>query len=100
MQAAVHDEEWLEGQVVDNPDYFVKTLKARKLGVDIFAFEQKIPDTKPRYKYHVEYDNVAAIPITTFEDWWAGVSADMRKDLKRANNRFALHELIFPPAPP
>ena len=85
--AAVYDEDWLEGQVVDDPEVFIKKLKERNLRADIFTFAQKIPNTKPMFKYHMEWDNVAAIPITSFKDWWKQVSTDMRKDLKRADKR-------------
>jgi hypothetical protein len=85
--AAVHDEDWLEGQVVDAPELFVTELKASKVRADVFTFAQKIPDVKPKYKYPMEWDNVAAIPIPSFRDWWERVSSDMRKDVKRADKR-------------
>jgi hypothetical protein len=92
--AAVHGEEWNEGQVVDDPDSFVEQLKERKMNADIFTFAQKIPDTKPRYKYFMEWDNVAAIPIMSFQDWLDGVSTDMRKDLKRAASRGVITKAV------
>jgi hypothetical protein len=85
--AAFHGEEWNESQVDDDPDSFIEKLKERKLKADIFTFAQKIPDVRPRYKYYMEWDNVAAIPILTFQDWWDSVSTDMRKDVKRAASR-------------
>ena len=85
--AAVHDEIWLEGQIIDNPELFISKLKESDLKADIFTFAQKIPDCKPKYKFNMEWDNVAAIPITTYQDWWKNVSSDMRKDVKRAEKR-------------
>ena len=85
--AAVHDEDWLEGPVIDNPELFISKLKESELKADIFTFAQKIPNCKPRYKFNMEWDNVAAIPITTYQDWWKKVSSDMRKDVKRAEKR-------------
>ena len=92
--AAVHDEYWLEGQVVDDPASFIEELRRSGLKADIFTFAQKIPDIKPRYKYPMEWDNVAAIPIISYQDWLARVSTDMRKDIKRA----AAREVIVQPA--
>jgi len=85
--AAVYDEDWLPGQVVSNPESFISRLRDSRLEADIFTFAQKIPDTKPKYQYPMEWDNVAAIPITTYADWWKQVSTDMRKDVKRAEKR-------------
>ena len=68
--AAVHDEELVEGETVANPDSFVSQLRESGLNADIFTFAQKLPDTTPRYRYHLEWDNFAIIPITTYSVWW------------------------------
>lgn len=68
--AAVEDEEWLEGQIVSDPEVFIAGLKQTKPKADIFTFAQKLPDTKPKYQYHFEWDNVAAIPTTSYKEWW------------------------------
>jgi len=86
--ASVYDEEWLEGEAVQNPEAFIKHLTAGTLKPDIFSFARKLPETKRRYPYPFEWDNVAAIPITTFPEWWEKrVSHDLRKDVKRAEKR-------------
>jgi hypothetical protein len=92
--ATVHDEAWLEGQVVDPPGLFIEELKESALDADIFTFSQKIPDVKPRYKYPMQWDNAAAIPITSFQEWWERVSTDMRKDLKRASRRGVIAKTV------
>jgi hypothetical protein len=38
--------------------------------VDIFTFMQIMPDTSPRFAYAMEMDNLAILPVSTFEDWW------------------------------
>lgn len=85
--AAVHDEDWLEGQVVEDPELFIAGLRQEKLKADIFTFAQKIPNTKPRYKYPLRWDNVAAIPITSFAEWWNSRPRRVRQDVNRARNR-------------
>ncbi|MGD0236923.1 MAG: hypothetical protein ABSC55_20620 [Syntrophorhabdales bacterium] len=85
--AAVHDEDWLAGQVIDNPESFISKLKESELRADIFTFAQKIPDCKPRYKFNMEWGNAAAIPITTYQEWWGRVPSDLRKDVRRAQKR-------------
>jgi hypothetical protein len=85
--ASVHDEIWRPGQIVADPESFIARVKESPLAADIFTFVQKIPDCRPRYQYHYAWDNMAAIPITTYQDWWESVSSDMRKDVKRAEKR-------------
>jgi hypothetical protein len=85
--ARVHDEDWLGGQVVTDPESFVQKLKERGAKADVFTFAQKIPDWKPKYNFRMEWDNVAAIPITSYREWWDRVSSDMRRDVKRAEKR-------------
>lgn len=85
--AAVFDEDWDDRPIMDDPAEFAARLSASGLKADIFTFAQKIPDCKPRYDYRFEWDNVAAIPITTYQDWWRRLTTDRRKDVKRAEKQ-------------
>jgi len=68
--AAVRDEDLWEGQTVAEPQSFISKLKKSGLRADLFTFAQRIPDTQPRYEFHTEWGNDAALPITTYEHWW------------------------------
>jgi hypothetical protein len=84
--ASVHDEEWLEGQVVQKPEAYLAKLTQSK--ADIFTFSQKIPEIEPRFPYFYELDNVAAIPLNKFEDWWEKrLPQESRKNVRRAGRR-------------
>jgi len=85
--AAILDEDWLEGPVIDDPETLLAGIRKNGLNADIFTFAQKIPDCRPRYRYKMEWDNVAAIPITTYQDWWEHLASDRRKDIKRAEKQ-------------
>jgi hypothetical protein len=83
--AAVMDEEWVEGDTVSDPESFVSKLRGTALNADVFTFGQRVPNITPRYEYHLEWDNRAAIPITTFADWLEKrAEYDVRKAVKRA----------------
>lgn len=83
--AVVQDEELVEGETVTNPDAFVSKVKGTMLNADIFTFVQKLPDTKPKFPYYVEWDNVAAIPMTTFANWWEKrAKHDVRAAVRKA----------------
>ena len=68
--ATVQDEDLAEGEIVADPESFVRQLQKLGLGADIFSFPEKLPNTTPRYGFYFEWDNLAVIPITTFSDWF------------------------------
>jgi Acetyltransferase (GNAT) family len=83
--AAVQDEDLVEGETVVEPSSFVCRLEKTQLKADLFTFAQKLPETTPKYDYHVEWDNVAVIPITTFSDWWEKrVDPGVRRAVRKA----------------
>lgn len=54
----------------EDPEALTRVLKECGTRVDIFTFLQRLPDTAPRYPYTVEMDNLAVLPVTTFDNWW------------------------------
>ena len=55
------------------------------LDADIFTFAQKLPDTVPKHGYHLEWDNLAVIPITTYSHWWdKRVESSVRRAVRKA----------------
>jgi len=44
----------------------------RKCGdrIDLFTFLQKVSETSPKYGYPMEWDNLAVLPVSTFDHWW------------------------------
>jgi hypothetical protein len=85
--ATIHDEVWLEGDGVRNPEAAITKI-AGALSADIFTFAQKLPETQPKYSYRMEWDNVAAIPLTTYTDWWENkIPQESRKNVRRGGKR-------------
>jgi hypothetical protein len=82
--AEIWDEAYLEGNVVDSPEYFLREVKSWAAKPDIFTFSQKVPDCTPRYNYHFEWDNFAVMPITSYEDWLKNAKKDVKENLRRA----------------
>src|SRR5947207_1056644 len=85
--AAIHDEELIEGEAVIDPKRFIGELEQSELKADIFTFAQNLPNVLPKYNYHLEWDNVAAIRVISFEDWWTKRISDLRKDIRRSQKR-------------
>ena len=86
--AQIKDEEVVEGVSVEDPELFIAKLKQSELRGDIFTFTQRPPDTSPKYGYHHEWNNWAAIPITSFKNWWENrLPQESRKNVRRAAKR-------------
>jgi hypothetical protein len=54
----------------DDPELLVRELRTCGTRIDIFTFLQKVPETTPKYPYPMELDNLAVLPVSTFENWW------------------------------
>jgi hypothetical protein len=58
---------------LDDPESLISGLRSSGKRIDLFTFMQRLPETKPKFNYPMEWDNVAALPITTFDAWWTDV---------------------------
>jgi hypothetical protein len=56
---------------VNYPDALIETLQNSSTRIDLFTFTQRLPHRQPRFRFPTEWTNVAAIPISTFDEWWA-----------------------------
>ena len=87
--AAIHDEAWMATDIGD-PEMYVAELKkhrSRDFRADAFTFSQKPSATAPRYPYRTEWESVAAIRLTSFQDWWVGLPQESRKNVRRSQKR-------------
>jgi hypothetical protein len=57
-------------EFVEDPAAMLEGLRKSGTRIDLFTFLQKLPDTSPKYSYPMEWDNLAVLPVTTFEHWW------------------------------
>lgn len=79
-------EEWYED--VDDPAGLIKAIQASGCRADIFSFWQRLPDVNPKYDYYMERDSIAAIPITTFANWWEKqIDSKTRNMVRRAEKK-------------
>src|SRR5947209_4444097 len=37
---------------------------------DLFTFSQRVPDVEPRFPFHLEWEDLGVLPITSYDDWW------------------------------
>ncbi len=55
---------------IEDPESMVEGLRKSGRRIDLFTFTQRLTDTTPKYPYPMEWDNLAVLPVTTFEHWW------------------------------
>ena len=55
---------------LDDPETLLEGLRKCSERIDIFTFMQIMPDTRPTFAYPMEWDNLAVIPVSTYENWW------------------------------
>lgn len=81
----------------DDPASIVEALRKQKSRVDVFTFMQRLPETQPKYSYQMEWDNFAALPISTFENWWSKqIGFKARNKAKQAEKHgVTLREIPF-----
>lgn len=86
--ASLKDEEFVDRDALLHPAEFLEKLRLSGLGADLFTAVQIFPDTKPRHDYYLEWDNVAAVPITTYSEWHdRTLNGNQRKILRRSYRR-------------
>jgi hypothetical protein len=86
VKIASVEQEWEED--LENPAEFVDKVKAVGLNADLFTFWQRVPNTEPQYAYHMEWDNMALIPIKDFKYWWEKqTDATARNKIRKAEKK-------------
>lgn len=82
--AQVKDEEYLDGESVDDPDDFIKTLAGSEVKADVFTFWRRGTDVTPKHAHVRELDNSAVISLTTYAAWLEKLSQDTRRNVRKA----------------
>jgi hypothetical protein len=54
----------------DDPEAVLDSLRKCGTRIDLFTFLQRLPETSPKYAYPMEWDNLAVLPVSSFEAWW------------------------------
>ena len=55
---------------LEDPGTFLEGLRTCGRRVDLFTFMQIMPETSQKYAYPMEWDNLAVLPVSTFDHWW------------------------------
>jgi hypothetical protein len=84
-------------QFLENPELALRTLRESNCRIDVFTFIQKLSDPSPKYKYRLEWDNVAALPVSTFDHWMTEqIDFKVRNKVRKAaKNGVVVREVPF-----
>jgi hypothetical protein len=75
-------------EFLDDPKTLIAKLPTCGTRIDLFTFMQPIADPEPKYSYPMEWDNLAAVPISTFDNWWTHqVDAKTRNMVRKAEKK-------------
>ncbi len=55
---------------LDDPKPVLEGLRNCGMRIDLFTFMQRVPETSRKYAYPMEWDNLAVLPVSTFDHWW------------------------------
>jgi hypothetical protein len=73
---------------LDDPGPVLDGLRRAGTRVDLFTFMQRVTETSPKHDYPMEWDNLAALPLSTFDHWWTKqIGFKARNKAKQARNK-------------
>jgi hypothetical protein len=78
------EDEWFED--LDDPQTVVQALK-HQLGKvpDLFTFWQRVPDLELHHAFHTEWEELAVLPIQSYEHWWKNqIKSRVRNQIRKA----------------
>src|SRR5688572_26521532 len=70
---------------VQDPVQLISAIREAGIRVDLFTFMQHLSDPVPKYNYFMEWDNFAAMPVESYDQWFTQrVDSKMRNKLRKS----------------
>lgn len=66
-----------------DPEATIAALRGSRTRLDLFPFLQKLSDTTPKPSYPIEWDNMAVLPVSTYENWWTKQIGNKTRNMAR-----------------
>ena len=84
----IFDAYWLEADSLPDPRRVVEQLKSSPDRPDLFSFTQRAPDTTPKFEFHLDWDNIAAVPVSTHDYWLQKqISSASRRNIRTSEKK-------------
>src|SRR5262245_47699986 len=84
-------------RILEDPEPILAELRTCGRRIDLFTFMQLLPASSPRFRYPMEWDNLAAIDLKSFDQWWnEQIGFKARNKARQAEKRgVMLREIPF-----
>src|SRR5213595_3295487 len=80
------EQEWCDD--AGDPEMLADALRKSENGADILTFTQRVPDLEPRYRYQMELDAMAVLPIKSYDLWWEKqIERQARNKIRKAQKK-------------
>ncbi|HVW77725.1 MAG TPA: hypothetical protein VHB45_08935 [Alloacidobacterium sp.] len=82
---------------ITSPELIADDLRSSTAKADLFTFMQIMPDRDRRFNFYSEMDNLAVLPVSTFDYWWnSQIRSYPRNRARQAEKRgVTLREVPF-----
>jgi hypothetical protein len=72
-------------EFLDDPIATIEALRRSGARIDLFTFMQSLSQRSARYDYPLEWDNFAAVPVSSLDHWWTKqINGKTRNMVRRA----------------
>jgi hypothetical protein len=80
-----------------DPEELRRGLRKCGTRIDLLTFLQKLPEHSPKYSYPMEWDNLAVLTLSTFDQWWTQqIDNKTRNMIRKAEKKgVTLREVTF-----
>jgi hypothetical protein len=75
-------------EYLDDPVETIEALRHAGTRIDTFTFMQRLSEPSPKYDYPLEWDNLAAVAVSTYDEWWTKqIDGKTRNMVRRAEKK-------------
>ena len=81
----------------EDPEAVLKALQNCGMRIDLFTFMQRLSEGSPKHAYKMEWDNLAVLPVSSFEAWWTKQVDNKTRNMARKAEKkgVATREIAF-----
>jgi hypothetical protein len=85
LVSVIHlEDEWFED--LHDPERVLQLIRAVPgARADLLSFWQRMPDVTRRFPYHVEFEEIAVLPIESYDKWWKSqIKSRVRNQVRKS----------------
>jgi hypothetical protein len=83
--ASIHGDKY---RSVNDPNAAIEELRRQSISADLFTFMETLPETRKKHDFPAEWDNYAALDVSSFENWWKNqIGFKARNKAKQAEKK-------------